>query len=122
MEKFKIAVVIPAYNEAKTIKSLILPLVKFADPIIVNDGSQDETIKILDNLKVKYLSNQKNKGYEKTIIKGLKYAKKKNYKFIITFDADGQHKISDLKKIIKILNTDKYYCVYGVRKKLQRFS
>lgn len=122
MEKYKVAVVIPAYNEAKTIKRLVKSVIKVADPIVVNDGSQDDTTEILKKLKIKYLLNQTNKGYEKTIIKGLKYAKKKKYKFILTFDADGQHKLSDLRKIIKILNSDKFYCVYGVRKRLQRFS
>jgi len=79
LEKYKVAVVIPAYNEAKTIKRLVKSVIKVADPIVVNDGSQDDTTEILKKLKIKYLLNQTNKGYEKTIIKGLKYAKKKKY-------------------------------------------
>tara|TARA_S200000501_G_scaffold377330_2_gene435322 strand:+ start:986 stop:1639 length:654 start_codon:yes stop_codon:yes gene_type:complete len=122
LEKFKVAVVIPAYNEEKTLKNIVTKIKRFAKPIIVDDGSSDKTRLIISKLGIDIISNGKNMGYEYSIVKGIKYAKKKKFRFIVTFDADGQHKIKDLKRIIKILKKNKYCCVSGVRKNLQRFS
>ena len=66
---------------------------------------------------MQYLNNLENLGYENSILKGLKYARRKNYKYIVTFDSDNQHKIKDLKKIIMLLKTNNFSCVYGVKKK-----
>lgn len=122
MEKFKVAVVIPCYNEQKTLIKLIKSINKFADPLVVDDASIDRTAKILKELKINFITNNKNIGYEKSVMRGLKYAKKNGYKFIITCDADGQHKVKDIKKIIQFLNKNKFDCIYGVRHRFQRFS
>ena len=110
LEKSKVAVVLPAYNEEETIKGLLISIKRFADPIVVNDGSTDGTLKILKEIKVQYLNNLENLGYENSILKGLKYARRKNYKYIVTFDSDNQHKIKDLKKIIMLLKTNNFSC------------
>ena len=120
MERSKIAIIIPAYNEAKTIGKVIKKVKYFGFPIVVNDCSTDGTAKILKKLKVKVLNNKKNLGYEKTLKRGLNFAKKKNFKFLITIDGDDQHNSSDIKKIINKLN--KNDVVYTIRNNLNRFS
>ena len=120
MEKNKIAIVIPAFNEEKTIISVILKAKKYGVPIVINDGSTDRTEKLLLRHNVNVRKNTKNMGYHFSIKKGIKYAYSKNYKYIVTYDADGQHKIADLKKTIEYLK--KNDLVYTERNKLGRFS
>lgn len=60
---------------------------------------------------------------EKNIKKGFKYAlKKRGIKFVITFDADGQHKVNDILNIYKILNKSNIDLLICNRKTMNRFS
>lgn len=120
MEKNKIAIVIPAFNEEKTIISVVLKAKKYGVPLVVNDGSTDGTEKLLLKRSIRVIKNFKNSGYHFSIKKGIKYAYSKNYKYIVTFDADGQHKITDLKKTVEYLK--KNDLVYTERNKYGRFS
>ena len=63
MEKNKIAIVIPAFNEEKTIISVILKAKKYGVPIVINDGSTDRTEKLLLRQNVNVRKNTKNMGY-----------------------------------------------------------
>ncbi len=120
MEKNKIAIVIPAFNEEKTIISILNKVKNYGVPIVIDDGSNDKTKELIEKNKFKFQSNLKNMGYNYSLIKGIKYAYFKKYKYIINFDADGQHKVSDLKKIIRYLK--KNDLVYTVRNKYGRIS
>jgi len=93
-------VLIPSYNDLDKLKILIKDIKKISDIFVVNDGSTDNTDIWLKNQKIRHINNKKNIGYEKSLLIGIKILKKKKYKYLITFDADGQHKIIDLKKII----------------------
>ena len=72
MEKNKIAIVIPVYNEEKTIISILKKVKKIGKPIIINDCSTDETKKLLLKNRDKFESNKSNIGYSRSLIKGLK--------------------------------------------------
>lgn len=124
MERSKIAILIPAFNEKKTIKKVVKSCLRFGFVVVVDDGSTDGTKQILKNLKNKYLKiikNEKNIGYEKSLQKGFEYLKKKKFEMFITFDADDQFFIKDLKKIINYL-LDGNDIVIGKRIKFQRIS
>lgn len=120
MEKNKIAVVIPVYNEKSTIVHIIKQIKKFATPVVINDCSNDGTTQLLRKNRFKFLYNSKNMGYKYSLIKGIKFAYLNKFKFIISFDADNQHKIADLKKIIKLLK--KYDLVYTSRDRFGRIA
>jgi glycosyltransferase involved in cell wall biosynthesis len=120
LEKSQIAVLIPVYNECKTIKKIIIEVNKIATAIVIDDGSNDGSDLIVKKEAKLYMLNKKNKGYDYSLNLGFNYVKKK-FKFLITFDADGQHKIKDLKKVIYYLKKG-YDIVCCERKKLQRFS
>ncbi len=120
MERSKIAIIIPVYNEEKTIKNIIKKVKFFGYPVVINDNSTDGTKNILKELKIKYLDNKKNLGYEKSLKKGLIFAKKKNFQYFITIDGDDQHNVFEIKKIIILLK--KYDLVFTVRDELNRFS
>ncbi len=120
MEKSQIAVLIPVYNECKTIKKIIVEVNKIATTVVVDDGSSDGSDLIIKKEAKFYILNKKNRGYDYSLNLGFNYIKKK-FKFLITFDADGQHKIKDLKKVIYYLKNG-YDVICCERNKLQRFS
>jgi len=87
----KIAVLIPAFNEEKRIENTVNNAKKYCSEIIViDDGSTDNTLKIINNLNVTVLVNKVNQGLTKTLKKGFKYALDNNYDAIVKIDADGQ--------------------------------
>ena len=120
MEEYKIGIVIPAFNEQDSLAKLIPIIKNYGNVLVINDGSTDETQKIINQFKCQYIKNEKNLGYEKSIIKGLKFFINNNFDYILTFDADGQHDVEDLKKILKF-GIDKQLIICS-RKKLNRFS
>ena len=98
----KITVGIPAYNEEKNIAKIIVKLKKIADQIIVcDDGSTDSTYAIAESLGVTVIKHPKNSGYGMAIRSIFLKAREINADILVTIDADGQHKIEDINKIIK---------------------
>ena len=93
---------IPAYNEEKNIAVIITRLKKITDKIIVcNDGSSDLTSKIAEELGAIVINHEKNLGYGAAIRSIFLKAREINAECLVTIDADGQHKIEDVKKVIK---------------------
>jgi hypothetical protein len=120
--KNKIIILIPSYNELKTLKKIcfFLKKKKFKH-LVLDDNSSDKTHNWLKKNKINYIKNRKNLGYESNILKGIKKVTKLNkFKFIITFDADGQHSLSDL---IRFKNYDENIdLLIGKRTKFNRWS
>jgi len=118
----EIALVIPVFNEETTIKKVIKEVSSFVKKIIVvNDYSTDNSEKILKQLPITLINNQKNLGYAKTLEKGIITSFKNGADYVITFDADGQHKTSDLKKFISVIEKSKSDLVLGKRSFKNRF-
>ena len=98
----KVVVGIPAYNEEKNIAKIIVNLKKIADRIIVcDDGSTDSTSEIAESLGVIVIKHPKNLGYGSAIRSIFLKSKEINAEILVTIDADGQHKIEDVKKVTK---------------------
>ena len=91
MERSDLAIIIPAFNEEDTISKIVKESLKFGDVIVINDGSTDKTKLIANNSGAIVLDNAKVQGYDKTINRGFDYAFKKEYLYVVTLDADGQH-------------------------------
>ncbi len=112
----KYCVVIPAYNEELTIAEVvknIYPIIK--DIIVINDCSTDGTIKILEKLPVKIITNKTNIGYTKSLEKGFQFAFNIGFEYSISFDADGQHDPKDIYQVIKIIKDKNPDFVVGKR-------
>ncbi len=115
----KLSILIPAYNEAKTIKELI-GLVKKADTkdvekeiIVIDDGSKDDTVEIVKKiLGVILVKHKKNAGKGAAIRTGIKYA---TGDIIIIQDADLEYDPNDYYKLIKPIIDGKTKVVYGSR-------
>ena len=89
MERFKIAIVVPAFNEEKRISDVIKDLKKYSDVIVVDDNSSDNTYNLAKKNNVILIKNKKNLGYENTFYVGIMKAIELDYDYAITFDADG---------------------------------
>ena len=112
----KITIGIPAYNEEKNIASIIVKLKKISDSIIVcDDGSSDLTGKISEDLGVIVITHEKNKGYGAAINSIFKKCNEINTDVLVTFDADGQHRIDDLEKVLKPIRNNVADIVIGSR-------
>ena len=114
--KMKITVGMPAYNEEKNIASIITKLKKITDSIIVcDDGSSDLTGEIARNLGALVIKHPKNLGYGASIHSLFLKAKELDSDVLITFDADGQHRIEDINSIIKPIKDKEADIVIGSR-------
>ena len=112
----KITVGIPAYNEEKNIAGIIVKLKDIADTIIVcNDGSSDSTSEIAKKLGAIVIDHPKNLGYGAGINSILKKSKELNSEILVTFDADGQHRIEDIKKVAEPIEQHGADLVIGSR-------
>lgn len=90
----KVLVIIPAYNEEKTIESTVKKLMantSGVDYVIINDCSTDNTLKVCQENGFNVLNLPVNLGIGGAVQTGYKYALENNYDIAIQMDADGQH-------------------------------
>ena len=114
--------VVPAFNEEKTVSQIIEGIAeKGYNVILVNDGSKDKTLELAIESKRKYpnqifvVSHVINRGLGAALKTGMVVALKKGAKYIVTFDADGQHEIEDIPKVCKPLQDGEADVVIGAR-------
>ena len=111
-----VTVGIPAYNEEKNIASIIVKLKKFSSNIIIcNDGSTDSTGLIAKELGAIVINHQKNQGYGAAIKSIFLKAKEIGSEVLVTLDADGQHDVNEIDKLLKPITDDKSDVVIGSR-------
>jgi len=116
LNNLKITIGIPAFNEEKNIAGIILKLKKITDSIIVcDDGSSDLTGEIAEKLGAIVVTHPKNSGYGSAIKSIFFKAKEIHSDILVTFDADGQHRVEDIKKIIEPIKSEKVDIVIGSR-------
>jgi glycosyltransferase involved in cell wall biosynthesis len=98
----KYCVIIPTYNNAKTLEGVISrTLAVTKDVIIVNDGSSDDTPDILSRFSgITVVSMPVNRGKGYALRKGFEAAISKGYEYAITIDSDGQHFPEDIEKFL----------------------
>jgi glycosyltransferase involved in cell wall biosynthesis len=118
----KCCVIVPTYNNEKTIGKVIEDILKFSNHvIIVNDGSTDGTQKILkkyDSLEIISYPENQGKGY--ALRKGFESAINLGYEFAVTIDSDGQHNPADISKFTECIKGNPNILVLGERNMDQR--
>ena len=98
----KIIIGIPAFNEENNIGPIIINLKKKYDHVLVcDDGSSDSTAVIASEMGANVVKHSKNLGYGSAIKTIFNEAKKIDCDILVTFDADGQHQISEIDDILK---------------------
>ncbi len=114
----KYLVIIPAYNEERTVADVITEIrqnVPSADILVVNDGSDDSTSNTAAAKGVFVINHPFNLGYGATLQTGFRFAVKKGYDLVITMDADGQHVSSSAMSLTDVMRESGADVVIGSR-------
>ena len=112
----QVVIGIPAYNEEKNIAKIIVKLQNIANKIIVcNDGSTDLTSEISNKMGAIVINHPKNLGYGAAIKSLFSKARELDADVLITFDADGQHRIEDINKVLEPIEHNNADIVIGSR-------
>ncbi|MEM4264026.1 MAG: glycosyltransferase family 2 protein [Candidatus Woesearchaeota archaeon] len=98
-----IYIVIAAYNEEKNISRVVKGLQQagYSNIIVVDDGSKDNTFAVAEKAGAIVLQHPINRGQGAALKTGIDYALLQGADIIVTFDADGQHRVEDLPAMIK---------------------
>ncbi len=112
-----ISVIIPAYNESRSIGEVLDSLKNFlikekipGEIIVVDDGSSDETTGIAKDKGVVVITHPLNRGYGAAITTGIKQAK---YEHILIMDADNTYPVTEINKLLPFI--DNFDMVVGAR-------
>ncbi|MEZ4883096.1 MAG: glycosyltransferase family 2 protein [Chitinophagales bacterium] len=121
IEKSKILVLLPAFNEASVIRSVIQGIrnVGYPNVCVVNDGSSDDTLLNALHSGAIVLSHCINRGAGAAAQTGIAYANKHHFPFIIMMDSDGQHLVEDIEKLCFAMENTMADIVIGNRFALQ---
>ncbi len=105
IEKHNVCVLIPTYNNAKTLRRVLDGVLLFTQHIIVvNDGATDETSSILSEYnQLNIISLPQNKGKGNALKIGFRRALELGYDYALTIDSDGQHYPDDIPVFINEL-------------------
>ena len=122
-EDSQLTIIIPAYNEAASLPQLLHELLPFAQlknfkVIIVNDGSSDDTQAVLERnttltKNISIINHKVNRGYGGALKSGINKARTQ---YCITIDADGQHSLSDIDRLLNTITETNADLVVGSRK------
>jgi len=116
-EQLKVCILVPTYNNAKTLAPLLENLQKLnAYIIVVNDGSTDETQNILDQcIGIHSISYSPNKGKGIALRRGFRAAVSHGYQYAISIDSDGQHFAQDIPAFLDCLERNPGALIIGAR-------
>jgi glycosyltransferase involved in cell wall biosynthesis len=108
--------IIPAYNEASHIQTVISETSKYVDcVIVVDDGSTDNTSEIADNMEAIVIRNKRNMGKGFALRRGLQECLRYNPDIVLTLDADGQHDASEIPRLLMPIISKESDVVIGSR-------
>lgn len=109
-------VLIPALNEQATIRDVVLGVIDHGfDVVVINDGSGDNTAEFARAAGATVLNLRVNLGVGGALRCGFRYAVNNGYRAVVQCDADGQHPISHIQKLIDTSNQSASHLVIGSR-------
>lgn len=114
----KVLLIIPAYNEEENILNTCNTIKEFKDEldfVVINDGSKDNTLKILQENKLNHVNLINNLGIGGAVQTGYKYAYENGYDIAIQFDGDGQHDVNCVPTICEPIIKGQANMVIGTR-------
>ena len=123
-----IAIVIPAFNEEKTVSWVVKRAKRYGRVVVVDDCSRDDTAALAKKAGALVIRHSHNQGLGSALRSGFRQALKMNADIIITIDADGQHNPRDIPRFISALNAGYDFVLgnrdlrkYPLRKKFGNF-
>ncbi len=112
----KVIIGIPAFNEEKNIGAIVAKLKqKYEHVLVCDDGSSDMTSTIASSLGAIVIKHDKNSGYGAAIKTIFHEARKIDGDVLVTFDADGQHQISEIDSVLNPISKNAADIVIGSR-------
>lgn len=109
-------VVVPAYNECQVIGKIVREVrCLFPYVVVINDGSSDETAETAAAEGAIVLNHPVNLGQGAALQTGITYALRNGANYLVTFDADGQHEITDVWAMLDLMRRDNLDVVLGSR-------
>ena len=117
----KIAAVIPAFNEALNIEQVVLRINNIKSdtavvaPVVINDGSTDDTKTIVEGLDCVGLHLPVNLGIGAAVQTGIKYAYQNDFDYLLQVDGDGQHPAETILEMVSVIQEKKMDVVIGSR-------
>ncbi len=118
LKQMGICVIVPTYNNHKTVKRVIESVLEYTDDlIVVNDGATDGTPAILDEFgdRIVLISYAPNKGKGYALRMAFAKATELGYHYAITIDSDGQHFANDIPKFIEVHRSHPDALIMGAR-------
>jgi glycosyltransferase involved in cell wall biosynthesis len=116
--KYKdVAVIIPVYNEAEVIRSVIEMVLKDIKHVVcVNDGSQDKSSAEIGKTGAFLVEHPINMGQGAALQTGIEFARQlHDVRYFVTFDADGQHRLEDVELMLEEIKGDDFDIILGSR-------
>ena len=111
-------VFIPAWNEAENLPAVLRELkgeIPATDVLVIDDGSTDRTAEVAREHGAEVLSFGENRGLRAAIAAGYGYAAEKGYAYCGRVDADGQHPVVELAKLLELVRSGKCDVAVGSR-------
>jgi len=115
----KVTVVVPSYNEADRIGDTVRELARTYSVLVVDDGSTDDTASEAKRAGATVIQQSRNMGYIAALKRGFREA---SSDIIVTFDADGEHRPSDIPRLVQPIKDDELDLVLGARATIPRPS
>lgn len=111
-----VAIIIPVYNEGEIIESVIHDVMKtFKIVVCVDDGSKDNSSKAIEKTGAYLVEHPINMGQGAALQTGVEFARQLAVDYFVTFDADGQHRVEDVKNMLKVIKKGDVDIVLGSR-------
>lgn len=109
-------IVVPAFNESRTIGVVIRELrAVYLDVVVVDDGSTDKTTEIAREAGARVLRHCLNRGQGAALQTGIRHCLELGAHFVVTFDADGQHSVDDIEQLLEPLFSGQAKIALGSR-------
>ena len=121
MDRSRIGIVVPAFNEERSIGAVVELCRQFGTPIVVDDGSTDGTAAVAREAGATVVSHPANRGYDAALDSGFRRAADMGSELVVTIDADGQHNPELIGWFLALLEGEADV-VIGVRDKRPRFA
>ncbi len=116
LERRRILVGIPVYNEAQYVTQVIGEVLRYAsDVLVVDDGSSDDTPLLLARQSVEVIRHAENRGYGRSMQDMLRWARFDGFDWLITMDCDEQHEPAGIPRFVEAIERDETDIISGSR-------
>ena len=111
-----VAIIMPVYNEGKVIRGVLQNTLKHYKYVIcVNDGSGDNSSEEIEKTDAYLVEHPINMGQGAALQTGIEFARQFPVEYFVTFDADGQHRLEDVKSMLGEIKSGNYDIILGSR-------